>query len=468
MDRSFSNVKIKVTFSEAASTVVVSGGNNHAGNIDGSDTGQDLALGLGKIQNWYNNWHSVVWTGDAATVNGKTIAENVPSGAVFTDTTYTLSGAYGSNNDTWITTLTPSTGTATTSTVPKATTSVYGITTLSSATNSTDADKAATPAAVKSAYDLASGKSVVSFSQTLTSGAEVGEITINGTGVKLYAPAGSGNTTYTFAGGASGAYFTVTPSDTGTAQTVYIAGLGTMAFETAANYVPAKPDGTVDLINSSTHLINSEYLPSYVDDVIEGYYNPGDGKFYENRSGTSPSYTYSDEIPGESGKIYIDIGVTPAEPYRWGGSAFASMKSPTISAVANVVAGSTNGQLTVSYTDGTAASTVTAYEHPTSAGNKHIPSSGATGKGLVYGGSSGTASWGYLTDFYIESGVPFGVFTAATSGSVAGKQGIVPAPGTGTYTSGTNRHYLRSDATWSNDPVTTEDTLILNVVAGSS
>lgn len=33
------------------------------------------------------------------------------------------------------------------------------------------------------------------------------------------------------------------------------------------------------------------------------------------------------------------------------------------------------------------------YSHPTSAGNKHIPSGGSTGQYLVYGGSSGTASW---------------------------------------------------------------------------
>lgn len=34
------------------------------------------------------------------------------------------------------------------------------------------------------------------------------------------------------------------------------------------------------------------------------------------------------------------------------------------------------------------------YTHPTSAGNKHIPSGGTSGQILVYGGSSGTATWG--------------------------------------------------------------------------
>lgn len=36
----------------------------------------------------------------------------------------------------------------------------------------------------------------------------------------------------------------------------------------------------------------------------------------------------------------------------------------------------------------------TVYSHPTSAGNKHIPAGGAAGQSLVYGGSSGTATWG--------------------------------------------------------------------------
>ena len=36
------------------------------------------------------------------------------------------------------------------------------------------------------------------------------------------------------------------------------------------------------------------------------------------------------------------------------------------------------------------------YSHPTSAGNKHIPSGGSTGQFLKYGGSSGTATWSAL------------------------------------------------------------------------
>jgi hypothetical protein len=45
-----------------------------------------------------------------------------------------------------------------------------------------------------------------------------------------------------------------------------------------------------------------------------------------------------------------------------------------------------------SVSDGT--NTFNKYVHPTTAGNKHIPTGGSSGQVLVYGGSSGTASWG--------------------------------------------------------------------------
>jgi hypothetical protein len=45
-----------------------------------------------------------------------------------------------------------------------------------------------------------------------------------------------------------------------------------------------------------------------------------------------------------------------------------------------------------SVSDGT--NTFNKYVHPTTAGNKHIPSGGSSNQVLVYGGSSGTASWG--------------------------------------------------------------------------
>ena len=103
------------------------------------------------------------------------------------NTTYALSGAYGSGNKTWVSTLTANGSTAAgTSTVPTASTSVYGITSLSSATDSSAEDVAATPKAVKLAYDLAAGKSTVTVSNLKTSGTKIATITIDGTGKDVY------------------------------------------------------------------------------------------------------------------------------------------------------------------------------------------------------------------------------------------------------------------------------------------
>jgi len=61
--------------------------------------------------------------------------------------------------------------------------------------------------------------------------------------------------------------------------------------------------------------VPSSQLPSYVDDVIEGYYY--NNKFYKESSHTT-------EITGESGKIYTDL--SSDKTYRWSGTAFTQIK----------------------------------------------------------------------------------------------------------------------------------------------
>lgn len=62
--------------------------------------------------------------------------------------------------------------------------------------------------------------------------------------------------------------------------------------------------------------VPSSQLPSYVDDVIEGYYY--NSKFYKES-------THTTEIAGESGKIYVDLSTE--KTYRWSGSAFAEISA---------------------------------------------------------------------------------------------------------------------------------------------
>lgn len=83
-------------------------------------------------------------------------------------------------------------------------------------------------------------------------------------------------------------------------------------------YIPSSEKGAHSGVAEldSTGKVPSSQLPSYIDDVIDGYYNDTDGKFYEDSA-------YTTEIVGESGKIYISVDTDIQ--YRWTGTAFAAL-----------------------------------------------------------------------------------------------------------------------------------------------
>lgn len=96
--------------------------------------------------------------------------------------------------------------------------------------------------------------------------------------------------------------------------------------------------------------VPAEYLPSYVDDVIEGYYHT-DGKFYYDQAHTNL-------ITGESGKIYVNLANNKA--YRWApvGNSYVEI-STYPSALPNPYALKVKkGSTTITY-DGSAAREVT-------------------------------------------------------------------------------------------------------------
>ena len=180
--------------------------------------------------------------------------------------------------------------------------------------------------------------------------------------------------------------------------------------------------------NEISGTVPSSALPSYVDDVLEGYLS-SDGKFYRTLS----NGTYSNPYTGETGKIYVNLSNN--KTYRWSGSAYAVI-SETLAlgetsstayrgdrgAAAYAHTGNTNnphnvtksqiglgnvenkssatirGELTkenvttaLGYTPPT---TNTVYTHPTSSGNKHIPS-GGTYSQILRWSADGTAKWDY-------------------------------------------------------------------------
>lgn len=62
--------------------------------------------------------------------------------------------------------------------------------------------------------------------------------------------------------------------------------------------------------------VPSSQLPSYVDDIIEGYCSGG--TFFYNKD-------WKNEISGETGKIYVDL--ISNKTYRWGGSSFVEIST---------------------------------------------------------------------------------------------------------------------------------------------
>lgn len=82
------------------------------------------------------------------------------------------------------------------------------------------------------------------------------------------------------------------------------------------------------------------------------------------------------------------------------------------------------------------------YSHPTSSGNKHIPSGGQSGQILRWSGD-GSATWGP------DYNTTYSDFKAATA-SVAGGSGLVPAPAAGKQS-----QYLRGDGIWATPTNTT-------------
>ncbi len=163
----------------------------------------------------------------------------------------------------------------------------------------------------------------------------------------------------------------------------------------------------------STGKVPSAQLPSFVDDVIEGYLSSG--KFYKESAHTT-------QITGESGKIYIDLSTE--KTYRWSGSAFVvisdtialgetsttayrgdrgkvaydhSQSAHARTDATNVAKSTTNGNIKINGTE------TTVYTHP-SGTNPHgttksdvglgnVDNTADANKSVKYATSAGSAGW---------------------------------------------------------------------------
>lgn len=244
---------------------------------------------------------------------------------------------------------------------------------------------------------------------------------------------------------------------------------GKLSGKAASSHTHAAADITSVKASAITGTIAAANLPSFVDDVLEGYYGP-DGVFYKNYDTSTKKY--SNAYTGETGKIYVNLNSN--KTYRWSGSAYvvisetialgetsstayrgdrgkaaydhAAAKGSAFASGLYKITTNSQGHVTgataVQKSDITGLGIPardTVYTHPTSSGNKHIPSGGAAGQFLKWS-ADGTAVWA------ADNNTTYSNFRGATS-SAAGGSGLVPAPATGAA----NR-YLRSDGTWQVPP----------------
>ena len=288
-------------------------------------------------------------------------------------------------------------------TLTKATTGVYGVTKLSNDTNSDSDTLAATPKALKTAITgltgniasgLGAGKTLATLSETngiVSATFQNIEITSSQVNDKSDAINSDGSTLAT----------------------------SKAVKDAIASLKKGQATGVAEL--DANGLVPQSQLPSYVDDVIEGYYY--NNVFYEEAAHTNI-------ITGMSGKIYVDLTEDGArQVYRWGGTAYAAIPI-------GLALGDTS---TTAYRGDYGAA---AYAH----GVTNKGSAFASGLYKITTNSEGhvTAATAVQKSDITGLGIPGddSVMVGA-NGTTAGTSGLVPAP-----VATDNTKFLRGDGTW--------------------
>lgn len=117
-----------------------------------------------------------------------------------------------------------------------------------------------------------------------------------------------------------------------THETSEVTGLDTALSEKVNTSALGQANGVATL--DGTGLIPSTQLPSYVDDVIEGY-----AKISTSDSGVVTvdgfykEAEFTTAITGETGKIYVDLSTNIS--YRYGGTTFVQITSSDMTAITN-------------------------------------------------------------------------------------------------------------------------------------
>lgn len=175
--------------------------------------------------------------------------------------------------------------------------------------------------------------SLVSGDVTLAAGANMA-ISQTGNTITL----ASTDTTYSAGNGLtlSGTTFSLPVTTSGTGNVVtgisqtangITVNLGSMPTSSdLATYIPLSQKGAANgvAVLDGSGQVPASQLPSYVDDVLEGYYKVADGKFYKEAA-------YTTLIAGETGKIYVSLDTN--KTYRWTGTTFVYITSGAVDSV---------------------------------------------------------------------------------------------------------------------------------------
>lgn len=158
----------------------------------------------------------------------------------------------------------------------------------------------------------------------------------------------------------------------------------------------------------------------------------------DNDTTYSPMTGATSSTDGKSGLVPVPAKGKQGQ-YLRGDGTWATPKDTTYTAATTSAAGLMSAADKTKL-DGVAAG-ANNYSHPTSSGNKHIPTGGSAGQILRWS-ADGTATWGADKD------TTYAAFKGATS-DAAGGAGLVPAPATAN-----TAQFLRGDGTWAT-PVNT-------------
>ena len=224
-----------------------------------------------------------------------------------------------------------------------------------------------------------------------------------------------------------------------TGATINRFGTCSTASETAAKTVSIK-DGTFSLEAGARVIVNFNNIANTADNPTLNVANTGAKNIFHKHikitTGISKTllfgicdFVYDGFQWNLIGGNYIDTNTTYSNFVKSGSNA----KSGLVPAPDK-----TAGTTKYLREDGTwqvPPDTNTVYTHPTTSGNKHIPSGGKEGQILRWS-SDGTAVWG------TDNNTTYSDMKGATS-SAAGTHGLVPAPASGSQAS-----FLRGDGKW--------------------